>query len=171
MKLPEVCLGWKGTTKECGVPVRSGRLLFNPRLQPSYDIVRIPVRGKNRVKDMLDFPVFDHKSETLQQSHPTSLEGRKAQGLSKAEMLVGENWEWQVQALSRLALISSVLSGKAEETVDATSFQFGKVIPEGAGLRRTSPSARNQIPSSRVFDARNSRSGIRIDHHQSWQQG
>ena len=58
-----------------------------------------------------------------------------------------------------------------EEAIDAEGFQLRKVITESARLRRASASAGDQVPSGRVFDAGNSRPGIRIDHEPTRQFG
>ena len=101
--------------------MRSGAIRSRParRLEPGDDIARIPVRGKNGVKDVLYFPVLDHKSQALQQSHPARLECWQAKGSRKAEVFVRENRERQVQPFRSLALISRILSGKTEEILDA----------------------------------------------------
>src|ERR1700674_105809 len=77
--------------------------------EPRDDIARVPVGRKNRVEDMLDLRVTDHKCQSLQQRHPARLEGRQAQGSRKSEVFVRENRKWEMHAVRRLALIGRVL--------------------------------------------------------------
>ena len=104
---------------------------------------------------MLDFSVTDHQSQALQQRHPSRLERRQAQRCRELEMFIRENRKRQVQALRYLALIDRVLGGKAEEAMDAKTFQLCKVIAESTRLRRASSRARDQVPSRRVINPGN----------------
>ena len=49
----------------------------------------------------------------------------------------------------RLTLILAVLGRETKQSDNAQSFEFGKVIAERTGLRRTSARTRNGIPSIR----------------------
>src|SRR5579863_8899227 len=75
MKLTDVWGGWKGTTKCGGVFAEWSRRLPTFGRQPGDDIARISVRGKSGIKDVLDFPVLNHKSQAFQQRHTAGLEG------------------------------------------------------------------------------------------------
>src|ERR1039458_5948725 len=65
MKLTEVWRRWKGATKNRSIRVCYGCVLPSPGRQPSQHVARIPVRGENRVEDVLDPAITDHQRQTF----------------------------------------------------------------------------------------------------------
>src|SRR5580692_10227898 len=61
MKLTEIWEGWEDATKGISDSVQHERHLPSSGRQPGHDVARILVRRKNRIEDMLDLAVEDHK--------------------------------------------------------------------------------------------------------------
>jgi hypothetical protein len=56
------------------------------RTQPGEDLLRVLVRGEDRVEGVLDHAVPDHEGEPPEQGHAPGLERRQAQPLGQAQL-------------------------------------------------------------------------------------
>lgn len=121
------------------------------------------VGREDGVEDVVDFAVEDEERAALEEGHSAGFEGGEIEGLGEDEVLVGEDGKRQMEAFGGFVLIVGGLGRESEEMVDAEVFEFGEVVAERAGLGGTAPSARDEVPSVRVFDAGLSGSRVGVD--------
>ena len=86
--------------------------------------------------------------------------------MSQLETLIAEDRVGQVQACRHLLLIGGRLCA---QRVDGSveTLKFRKVIPKGAVLRGTTPSARDLVPARRGTLARHPSARVRVDDRPS----
>src|SRR5262249_38540593 len=67
-------------------------------------------------------------------------------------------------AFRRFALVIRILGRETEHVANAEGLQLSEVVAEGTGLWRATPRTRDHIPSVRIFDARPSGAGVRVNN-------
>src|SRR6266700_7365987 len=131
-------------------------------MEPAYDLVRALVRWEYGVKHGLDDATPHDECQTLYQPHAPDFKSRKVQRLAEFEFRIAQQLEGQVQALRHLSLIVGRLRAEAEH-VRPKLGQFSIMVPEPAGLRRASPSARDHVPAVRQRFPWHASHGIAVD--------
>jgi hypothetical protein len=74
---------------------------------------------------------MNRQRKALQQRQAAGFKRWQPHRASQLQLLVGEEREWQVQALRCFALVLNVLRRQTEQVIDAERLQFGEVIAEG----------------------------------------
>jgi hypothetical protein len=108
----------------------------------------VPVRWKDGIEDVPDPAVVDHKRESLQELHPSGLEGREAELSGQLQPLVAQHGERQMEALRHLALVGAVL-GAEREDANAKLGELRMRVAKAAGLRRAAAGAGDRVPTGR----------------------
>ena len=121
------------------------------------------VGWEDGVEDVVDFAVEDDEGTAVEEGHSAGFERGEIEGLGEDKVFVGEDWEWEVEALGGFALVVDGLGRESEEMVDAQGFEVGEVVAEGAGLGGAASGAGDEVPSVGAFDAGLSGSRVGID--------
>lgn len=82
----------KGLVRSGGKIAEKGELnaLLDVFAKPTDDFIRILVRRKYRIENVLNQSIADNKSQPFDQGHSFDFKGRKRQGFGESQLLIAQ---------------------------------------------------------------------------------
>jgi len=84
--------------------------------KPGNNLVRILVRGEDRVEEMFDPAIIYNHRQPFDEGHSGNCQGGQIEGGGEFQMLITQEGKRQVKPLYRFLLIRRVLSAEAKHT-------------------------------------------------------
>src|SRR5579871_7011900 len=108
--------------------------------KPAPDPLRVRIRGKDGVEDVLDAAVTEHECKPLDQlgglvaEAPGELEHRKPERPCESQLVIAQQRKRQMQARDRFALVVCRLRAQSEYAC-VERLELRIAVAVGAGLR------------------------------------